>query len=85
MRLNLPVQATIERRWDLYVPYLEVIATYEYENGETGEVVVGHQVGEPPPAFNLGMDVGDPGPWEGRDSRGWDCSSDGACVWNGVV
>ncbi|MFI1398656.1 hypothetical protein [Streptomyces sp. NPDC020681] len=82
MRLNMPVQGTIERRWDLYQPYLEVVATYKtQENPE----ILGNRVEQPLPASNYGSDVGDPGPAAGADSRGWHCQPVSGCAWSGLV
>ncbi|TRO55508.1 hypothetical protein [Streptomyces sp. IB201691-2A2] len=82
MRLNLPVQGMIERRWNTYVPYLEVVDTYKTEEDPN---ILGDRVEEPPPASHFGTDVGDPAPWAGRDSRGWHCQPGSGCSWTGLV
>jgi hypothetical protein len=95
MPLNLPVQRAITRGWDLYQPYLVVVATYQYdpknrsrnqslcEHGS--KELTGYQEEEPPPASNFGTDVGDPGPSAGLDSRGWHCNPISGCTWTGLV
>ncbi|WP_328884652.1 hypothetical protein [Streptomyces sp. NBC_00299] len=45
----------------------------------------GYLVGEPPPAYNFGTDVGDPAFSEEGDSRGWQCDPGAGCEWNGLV
>ncbi|MFE2023227.1 hypothetical protein ACFW9O_34930 [Streptomyces sp. NPDC059499] len=76
MRLNLPVQGTIDRHRIPYEPYLVVIGTYESDTGKTG-LLMGEHGG------NYRSDVGDPAPAEFHDSRGWSCQAVSGCAWNG--
>ncbi|MGV9455922.1 hypothetical protein [Streptomyces sp. NPDC003635] len=81
IRLELPIQAsTIERRWDLYEPYLVVVGTYDPVDQPEG--VTGHYMES---QFPAGHHVADPATSAGRDARGWSCTPGGPCVWLGMV
>ncbi|MFH0521517.1 hypothetical protein ACHBTE_30580 [Streptomyces sp. M41] len=83
IRLDLPIQGpTIERRWDLYEPYMQVTGTYEPVDNPGAE---GQFLEEPPPKSMFGHVVADPAPSPGRDARGWSCPPAGPCVWTGIV
>ncbi|WP_328869345.1 hypothetical protein OHT76_04140 [Streptomyces sp. NBC_00287] len=84
IRLDLPIQgATIERRWDLYQPYLRVTGTYQPVDQPEG--TVGEFLEEPGPRSMTGHVPADPAPSAGRDARGWACPPSGPCTWVGLV
>lgn len=81
IRLELPIQGpTIERRWDLYEPYLVVVGTYDPVDQPEG--VIGQYLET---QYRAGHHVADPAPSAGRDARGWSCPPGGPCVWVGIV
>ncbi|CCK32315.1 hypothetical protein BN159_7936 [Streptomyces davaonensis JCM 4913] len=81
IRLDLPIMGpTVERRWDLYEPYLVVVGTYDPVDQPEG--VIGHYMDS---QFASGHVVADPAPSADRDARGWSCPPGGHCVWGGIV
>ena len=76
MRLNLPVQGTIDRSTPYDLPLVELA---EDHTGKETLVFMGR------PGGVYGHDPRDPAPALDLDSRGWSCQPVSGCMWQGLI